>query len=132
MTIDKHILADVGRPRAFRERYLISQDVGKSRIPILALERCGREQHLVDQDPQRPPIDGAGVSATLDDFRRNVFLRADEAVRSEIRYARLCIDRRHVVRIRVGRDAATRGRPVVGEDHGRRTTAIGLLGQIEV
>ena len=72
--------------------YFIPQDVGKSSIAILSLERRCPVQHLKDQDAQSPPVDGAGVATALDNLGGNVLFCTDKRVRSEIRYARLGID----------------------------------------
>lgn len=76
----------------FGKRDIITEDIGKGGIPILAFEGRGAEQHLVDQYTQSPPIHGACVTATFDDLGRNIFLGANERVRPEICYTRFGVD----------------------------------------
>lgn len=75
------------------ERHIIPQDIRKRSIAVLSLERRGSEEHLVNQYAQRPPIDRTGMSTAFDNLRRNVLLRTDKRVRSEIVYAGFRIDR---------------------------------------
>jgi hypothetical protein len=124
------LLGDVWRSIAFWERHFVSQDIRECGIPVLALERCGTEQHLIDQDTQCPPVHSACVSASLDHLWRNVFFCSNKRVRSEVRNTRLRVDRRQVVIVRVRSDAARRTRGCV--HHCRRSTRVGLLGEIEV
>ena len=104
---ERDVLASMRRTRAFRERHLVSQDIRESGVPVLAFEWCGAEQHLVDQDTESPPVDCAGVPATLDHFWRDVFFSTDEGVCSEICDTALGIDRGHVVRRGIGCNATS-------------------------
>lgn len=67
-----------------RERDILSKDVCKRRIPVLALEWGGSVQHFVDQDTQRPPINSASVAASLDHLRRNVLFGSDKGIGAEV------------------------------------------------
>lgn len=124
------LLGDVWRSIAFWERHLVPQDIRECGIPVLALERCGAEQHLVDQDTQCPPIHSARVSASFDHLWRNVFFCTNKRVRSEVCNTRLRVDSRQIVVVRVRSDAARRTRGCV--HHCRRSTRVGLLGEIKV
>ena len=66
------------------ERYLVPENVCKSRVAILALERRGSVQHFVDQDSKGPPIDCTCVSTALDNLWRNVLFGTNERIGSEI------------------------------------------------
>lgn len=118
-----YLLGDWWGARAFREGHLIPQDVGKSRITILALKRRRPVQHLVDQDTEGPPIDSASVSTALDNLGCNVFLRPYKRIGTEVVDTRLRINRWQIGR----RSAIT-----AAEDHGRTTSRFRLFGQIEV
>lgn len=101
---------------------VLAQDVGKRRVTVLALKRRRAIQHLVDQDAQRPPVDGARVPAALNHLGRDVLLRPDERVGAEVGDARLCVDGRQ--RVRAG--------PVLADDHGRFAARVRLFGEVEV
>ena len=69
------------------ERYIITQDIGKRRIPVLTLERSCAEQHFVNQNAECPPIYCTGMTISLDHFRSDIFFSTYERVGSEICYA---------------------------------------------
>ena len=106
----------------FGEANVVAQDVGKGGGPVLALEGRGAVEHLVDQDAQGPPVDGAGVAAALDDFGGDVLLGADERVGAEVGDARLGVHHGQ------GRLAGARPR----DDHGGHAAGVRLLGQVKV
>lgn len=68
----------------FGEGYVIAEDVGECSVSILALERCGSEEHFVNKDPQSPPIHRTGVAAPFNDFWGNVLLCPNKGVCTEI------------------------------------------------
>ena len=100
-----------------RERNVFAQDVGKGGVAVLALERRGPVQHLVHQDAQGPPVDGARVPAALDHLGRDVLLGADKRVGAEVGNARLGVDGWQ--RRRAG--------PVLANDHGRLAARVRLF-----
>jgi hypothetical protein len=108
---------------SFREGYLVPQNIGKRRVPVLALERRSAVQHFVNQDTERPPIDRTSVSATLDYFWRDVLLRSYERVCPEVVDTRLGVDCREVV---------GRGSVSAAQNHCWATAGIRLLGKIKV
>ena len=55
------------------EGYVVAEDISECGVSVLALERCGSKEHFVDKDPQGPPVNCAGVAATLNNFWSNVF-----------------------------------------------------------
>lgn len=78
-----------------RESDLVLEDIGEGAVPVRALEGRrrklkggtgvvqqvsktqqlrggGTDNHLVDKDSERPPVDGRGVACSLDDLRRDV------------------------------------------------------------
>lgn len=116
------LLGDRRCPGTFWEWYVVAKNVGKSRIAVLAFEWGCTVEHLVDQDTKRPPIDGAGVTAALDDLGRDVLLSTYERVRPEIRYTRLCVNCWQI----------TRRCTISTNDHGRPTAWLGLLRQVKV
>lgn len=77
----------------FWKLHLFSQNIRKRRRAVLALKRCRSVEHLINQNPQRPPIHSAGVSAALNHLWGNVLFSADERVGSKIGDARLRVDR---------------------------------------
>ena len=77
-------LRDRRRTRAFWEGHVVSQDVRKRCVSVLAFEGGGPVEHFVDQDAECPPVYCAGVAATFDDLRRDVFLRAHKGICSEV------------------------------------------------
>ena len=134
-----------------RKGHLIPQNIRKRRIPILPLKRRGPKQHLINQNPQRPPIHRTRMSTTLNHLGSDILFRADERVGAEIRDARFGVDGGEGGGGWVGGDAAesavefgrvgvvVRGGAVAaavggggGEDHGGRAARVGLFGQIEV
>lgn len=104
------------------EWHIISQDVGERSIAVLALEGCSTEQHLVDEDPESPPIHRACMSTSLDDLRCDILLGPNEGIRSEVRYTGLRVDCGERVRVRT----------VSTRDHRWFSTGVRLLGQIKV
>ena len=88
------LLGNLGVSGPFGEGYVVSQDVGKGCVSVLALEWGGAVQHLVDEDAEGPPIDGTGVAASFDNFWGYVLFSPDERVGTEIRYAGFRIDGR--------------------------------------
>lgn len=82
------------------ERHIIAKDIRKRSIAVLALEWCGAVQHLVDQDPESPPVHCTCVTAPFDDLRCDIFLRPNEGVCSKVCYTRFRVDRREGVRVR--------------------------------
>lgn len=69
-----------------REGNIVSQDIRKGGIAVLAFERGCAEQHLVNQYAEGPPINSTRMPTTLNNLRRNVLLRANKRVRSEVSY----------------------------------------------
>lgn len=105
-----------------REGDVLPKDVRKGRIPVLALERGGSVQHLVDENAQSPPVDSAGVAASLDHLRRDVLLSADKRVGPEVGDAGLGIDR-----------GQRRGaRSILANNHCWLAARIGLFRQVKV
>lgn len=95
----------------FRKRNLVSQDVRERRVTRRALERrrgkLARQRarqeslnimrsnnlqprrnathdHFIDEDAERPPIDGRGVTAPFDDLWRNVLFSTHERVCAQV------------------------------------------------
>ncbi len=68
----------------FGEGYVVAENVGERSVSVLALERCGSEEHFVNKDSQSPPVHCTGMAATFDDFWGNVLLCANEGVCTEI------------------------------------------------
>ena len=83
---------DLRYTRAFRKWNIIPEDVSKSSITVLSLERRGAEKHLVDQNPQGPPIDCARMTTALDDFGSNVFFSANERIGAKVGDAGFGVD----------------------------------------
>lgn len=77
-----------------RELNLVPQDACKSCVPILPFERGRPVEHLVDEYTKGPPVNGAGMSAALDNLRRDILLGPDKGVRPEISDARLGVNGR--------------------------------------
>ena len=102
--------------------HLVSEDIGKGGVSILPFEGRRAEKHLVHQDSQGPPVHRAGVTASFDDFWRDVLLGANKGVGAEVGDARPRVD---------GREGC-RGGPATTHDHGRNASGIGLLGEVEV
>ena len=100
------LLGDIRRPSTLRKRHLIPQNIRKRSIAILTLERRSPKQHLINQYTQGPPIHGTRMATSLDHLRGNILFRPDERVCAEIRNARFCVDRGHVVGAWVGGYAA--------------------------
>ena len=75
---EDNLLGNLRRPGVLRERNIISQNVRKGGIAILALERSRAEQHLVNQYAESPPIHSTRVSAAFDNLRRNILLRTNK------------------------------------------------------
>ena len=92
LALGNHVLGHIWCTATFRERNLILEDIGKSAISVLALERSGSVKHLIDQDAKRPPINGTSVTATLNNLGSNVLLRPDKRIGSEAAYAILGVD----------------------------------------
>ena len=105
------------------EGYFVTEDIGEGGISVLALERRGAEEHLVDQYAQCPPIDGAGVTIAPDHLGCDIFFGADKGIGSEICYTRFGVNER--IRVRIGAVTAA-------EDHGRSTARVRLLRQIKI
>ena len=119
--IEDHSRARAGIPTPFGKRYFITQDICKRGVAVLALERGSAVEHFIDQDAQRPPVDGAGVAATFDHLGRDILLRTDERIRAEVGYARLGVDG--------GQVGESRADAVAGvDDHGGYAAGVGLLG----
>ena len=76
----------------FRKRHLIPQDIRKCRIAILALERRRPKQHFINEDTERPPVDGGRVAVALDDFWRNILFGADKGIGAEVGDAGFRVD----------------------------------------
>lgn len=71
---------------------VIAQNVSERLISAFAFERCGAEEHFVDQYTERPPVHCTSMTATFNDFWCNVFFCTNERVGSEVRYARFGVD----------------------------------------
>ena len=72
------------RAAALGKGHVVAKNVGESGVAVLALERGGAEEHFIDEDAKRPPVDGARVAAALDDFGRDVFFGTDKGVGAEV------------------------------------------------
>lgn len=87
----------VQRRRRVRKRDFVSKDIGKSRVPRRAFERCATIQHLIHQDSKRPPIDCARVTTSFDHFRRDVLFCANERIGPEVAEAHSRVNERDAV-----------------------------------
>lgn len=75
----------------FWEWHIVTKDVGECLVSALALERSSAEEHLIYQYSQSPPIHRTRVATTFNNFRRDVFFRANEGICSKVGYAGLRI-----------------------------------------
>ena len=114
---DGYSLADLRCSAAFWKRYLVPQDVCKCGVSVLSLEWRRAVQHFINQNAQRPPINGACVAASFDDLWCNVLFGSDERVCSKIGDARLGVDDGLAGLMRAHTS-------LVAHDHGGYSTAI--------
>ncbi|THU52457.1 hypothetical protein C4D60_Mb10t04180 [Musa balbisiana] len=56
-------------------------DVDEGPLVVLAFERRPAVDHLVEEHPERPPVDGAAVAGARDHLGREVLVRPDERLR---------------------------------------------------
>ncbi|URE48895.1 hypothetical protein MUK42_25748 [Musa troglodytarum] len=56
-------------------------DVDEGPLVVLAFERRPAVDHLVEEHPERPPVDGAAVAGAGDHLGRKVLVRPDERLR---------------------------------------------------
>ncbi len=106
----------------FREHGIVTKNVSECCISVLSLEGSSAIEHLVDEDSQGPPVNGAGMPTSFDDFWSNVLLGADKGIRAEVCNAGFCVN---------GRERGRRG-TVTADNHRRGTARIGLFGEIKV
>ncbi len=90
----KSILGDLWRSRVFRKCNLFAQDICECSVSVLAFKWSGAVKHLEDKDAQCPPIYGARVAAPFNNFGRDIFLRSNKRICSEVGYAGFGVDRR--------------------------------------
>ena len=76
--LEANLLGNLRRSRVLGERNIISQNIRKSGIAVLALERSCAKQHLINQYAEGPPIHCTGVSTSFNYLRGNVLLRANK------------------------------------------------------
>ncbi|BAS92948.1 Os05g0237501, partial [Oryza sativa Japonica Group] len=72
-------------------------DVAERGAVAGALERGGAVDELVEEDSQRPPVDGAAVALAADDLRGQVLVRAHERHGPRLRRLRVELHRRRAV-----------------------------------
>ena len=73
-----NLLRNLWRAGGLWEWYIVPKDIGKSSIPVLAFEWSSPEKHLIYQNTQSPPVNGARVAAAFDDFGGDVLLGSDK------------------------------------------------------
>lgn len=78
------LLGDGGRARVFWEWHVIAENIRECSVAVFPFERRGAVEHFVDENAERPPVDGGGVTAAFDDFGGDVFFGADEGVCAEV------------------------------------------------
>eukprot|EP00213_Chloropicon_mariensis_P000123 CAMPEP_0197475150 /NCGR_PEP_ID=MMETSP1309-20131121/6584_1 /TAXON_ID=464262 /ORGANISM="Genus nov. species nov., Strain RCC998" /LENGTH=364 /DNA_ID=CAMNT_0043015067 /DNA_START=128 /DNA_END=1222 /DNA_ORIENTATION=- len=61
-----------------REGQFLLYDLLEARVAVLGRKGTDAVDHLVNEDPKRPPIHGAGVSSARDDLWCDVLVRSDE------------------------------------------------------
>uniref|UniRef100_J3KY12 Uncharacterized protein n=1 Tax=Oryza brachyantha TaxID=4533 RepID=J3KY12_ORYBR len=98
-------------PAGVREPERLLDDVAERGAVGGPLERRHAVQQLVEEDAERPPVDGAAVAFPADDLRRQVLVRADERHGPGVRRLRVELQRRAVVEaeVRLGRLAVPLG-----------------------
>ncbi|BAS71200.1 Os01g0233850 [Oryza sativa Japonica Group] len=105
---------DAARRRRRRERAAVGEperlldDVAERGAVAAPLEWRHAVEELVEEHPERPPVDGAAVPLAADDLRRQVLVRAHERHGPRVRRLRVELQRRAVEEpeVRLGRLAA--------------------------
>lgn len=105
-----------------REQGIVTQNVSKCSISVFAFEGGSAIKHLIDKDSQGPPVDGAGMATSFNNFWSNILFGTDKRIRAEVGDAGFCI---------YGREGRGRG-TIPADNHGRGATGIRLLGEIKV